>query len=211
MPRKTGGILFELHPGPNKGEDGKPLLYARPASGQKKSLKDLDEACAEYHHLQKGDMERLFNKFLDVAGKWLAEGYRVETPIGSFSMKLKLVGEHTDPEKVTGRDIMYGGIEFTPSKELVKLAGRNKEGYRKLSGVVGNSQMYDPQAMEEALRKSLTLGYTSVRIFMKYSNLKRDSAQKFLDSLTQGENPRLLRVKNGRSYIYTPKKKADKV
>ena len=66
MPRKTDGILFELHPGPNKGEDGKPLLYARPASGQKKSLKDLDEACAEYHHLQKGDMERLFNKFLDV-------------------------------------------------------------------------------------------------------------------------------------------------
>ena len=101
-------------------------------------------------------------------------------------MKLKLVGEHTDPEKVTGRDIMYGGIEFTPSKELVKQAGRNKEGYRKLSGVVGNSQMYDPQAMEEALRKSLALGYTSVRIFMKYSNLKRDSAQKFLDSLTRG-------------------------
>lgn len=211
MPRKTDGILFELHPGPNKGEDGKPLLYARPASRQRKGIKDLDETCAAYHQLQKGDMERLFNKFLDVAGKCLSQGYRVETPIGSFAMKLKLVGEHTDPEKVTGRDIMYGGIEFTPSKELVQAAGENREGYRKLGGIVGNSQMYDPKAMEEALRKSMALGYTSVRIFMKYSNLKRDSAQKFLDSLTQGENPRLLRVKNGRSYIYTPRKKSDKV
>ena len=27
MPRKTDGIVFEIHPRPTKGEDGKPLLY----------------------------------------------------------------------------------------------------------------------------------------------------------------------------------------
>ena len=57
-------------------------------------------------------------------------------------------------------------------------------------------------AMEEALRKSLTLGYTSVRIFMKYSNLKRDSAKQYLDSLCKGDHPRLLKVKHGHLWHY---------
>ncbi len=206
MPRKTNGIEFELHPGPKHDEEGRPLLYARPASGQKKTMKQLDDFCAEYRNLQKGEMERLFNLFLDVAGSWLAQGYRVETPIGSLAMKLKLVGEHSDPDKVTGRDIMYNGVEFTPSKELIARAGSNREGFRKKSGAVGNSQMYDPKAMEEALRKSLTIGYTSVSSFMHFSGLKRDSAQKFLDSLCQGEDARLRRRQNGKSYIYSPRK-----
>lgn len=203
MPRKTNGIEFELHPSPKRDEEGKPLLYARPASGRKKTMKQLDDFCAEYRNLQKGEMERLFNLFIDVAGNWLAQGYRVETPIGSFAMKLKLTGDHTDAEKVTGRDIVYNGVEFTPSRELIAKVGSNREGFRKKSGTVGNSQMYDPKAMEEALRKSLTLGYTTVSTFMYFSKLKRDSAQHYLDSLSKGENARLLRRKNGRTYVYS--------
>ena len=203
MPRKTDGILFELHPGPKRDEEGKPLLYARPATGISKTIRQLDDFCAEYRNLQKGEMERLFNLFIDVAGNWLAQGYRVETPIGSFAMKLKLTGDHTDAEKVTGRDIVYNGVEFTPSKELIVKAGSNREGFRKKPGCVGNSQMYDPKAMEEALRKSLTLGYTTVSTFMYFSKLKRDSAQHYLDSLSKGENARLLRRKNGRTYVYS--------
>ena len=203
MPRKTNGIEFELHPSPKRDEEGKPLLYARPASGRKKTMKQLDDFCAEYRNLQKGEMERLFNLFIDVAGSWLAQGYRVETPIGSFAMKLKLTGDHTDAEKVTGRDIVYNGVEFTPSRELIVKAGSNREGFRKKPGYVGNSQMYDPKAMEEALRKSLTLGYTTVSTFMYFSKLKRDSAQHYLDSLSKGENARLLRRKNGRTYVYS--------
>ena len=206
MPRKTDGILFELHPGPKRDEEGKPLLYARPATGISKTIRQLDDFCAEYRNLQKGEMERLFNLFIDVAGNWLAQGYRVETPIGSFAMKLKLTGDHTDAEKVTGRDIVYNGVEFTPSKELIAKAGSNREGFRKKPGYVGNSQMYDPKAMEEALRKSLTLGYTTVSTFMYFSKLKRDSAQHYLDSLSKGENARLLRRKNGRTYVYSLRK-----
>lgn len=206
MPRKTDGILFELHPGPKRDEEGKPLLYARPATGISKTIRQLDDFCAEYRNLQKGEMERLFNLFIDVAGNWLAQGYRVETPIGSFAMKLKLTGDHTDAEKVTGRDIVYNGVEFTPSKELIAKAGSNREGFRKKPGCVGNSQMYDPKAMEEALRKSLTLGYTTVSTFMYFSKLKRDSAQHYLDSLSKGENARLLRRKNGRTYVYSLRK-----
>lgn len=203
MPRKTDGIQFELHPGPKRDEEGKPLLYARPATGISKTIRQLDDFCAEYRNLQRGEMERLFNLFIDVAGNWLAQGYRVETPIGSFAMKLKLTGDHTDAEKVTGRDIVYNGVEFTPSRELIAKVGSNREGFRKKPGYVGNSQMYDPKAMEEALRKSLTLGYTTVSTFMYFSKLKRDSAQHYLDSLSKGENARLLRRKNGRTYVYS--------
>ena len=206
MPRKTDGILFELHPGPKRDEEGKPLLYARPATGISKTMRQLDDFCAEYRKTQKGDIESLFNHFIDVAGNWLSKGYRVETPIGSFAMKLKLTGDHTDADKVTGRDIIYNGVEFTPSKELIAKVGSNREGFRKKPGNVGNSQMYDPKAMEEALRKSLKLGYTTVSTFMYFSKLKRDSAQHYLDSLSKGENARLLRVKNGRTYVYSLRK-----
>ncbi len=204
MPRKTDGIPFDLHPSPKKGEDGKPLLYARMAAGRKISFEQLEAFCVKHRHVEKGRLDGLFDIFLDAASFWFTEGYRVETPIGSFAPKLKLIGDHTDPNKVTGRDIMFDGVEFIPSKELIKAAGQNKYGYRRNPGIVGNSQMYDEEAMTEALRKSLSNGFTSVSKFMIFSGLKRDSAQKYLDSLTHGDPPRLRRSKSGRSYIYTP-------
>ena len=97
----------------------------------------------------------------DVVGLWLSDGYRVETPIGSFAPKLKLLGEHTDPKTIHGRDIEYAGIEFIPSKEFIKEGGKNREGYRKSEAQVGNSQMYDEKAMDEALRRCMKLGYAT--------------------------------------------------
>ena len=131
MPRKTDGIEFEIHPRPTKGEDGKPLLYVRPAKGRKKSFKELETFCNKYRNLQTGELQRAFNVVLDVVGLWLSDGYRVETPIGSFAPKLKLLGEHTDPKTIHNRDIEYAGIEFIPSKEFIKEGGKNREGYRK--------------------------------------------------------------------------------
>ena len=54
MPRKTDGIEFEIHPRPTKGEDGKPLLYVRPAKGRKKSFKQLEDFCNKYRNLKLG-------------------------------------------------------------------------------------------------------------------------------------------------------------
>ena len=126
MPRKTDGIEFEIHPRPTKGEDGKPLLYVRPAKGRKKSFKDLEDFCNKYRNLRPGEMQMVFDVMMDVVGNWLSDGYRVETPIGSFAPKLKLLGEHTDPNTIHGRDIEYAGIEFIPSKEFIKEAGKNR-------------------------------------------------------------------------------------
>ena len=206
MPRKTDGIEIEIHPSPKKGEDGKPLLYVRPAKGYKKTFRDLDDFCTKYRALRTGEMQQVFDVLMEVAGRWLSEGYRVETPLGSFAPKLKLLGEHTDPKTITGRDVVYTGLEFIPNKEFIKTCCKNREGYRKSQGPVGNSQMYDPKAMDEALRRCLKLGYVTIPEFMIFSGLKRDSAKNYLDSLCEGEHPRLWRVKESRRFLYFPKK-----
>ena len=116
------------------------------------------------------------------------------------------MGEHTDPKTIHGRDVRYAGIEFIPSKEFVKEGGQNREGYRKSQKPVGNSQMHDQQAMDEALRRSMRLGYATIPEFMIYSGLRRDSAKAYLDSLCQGEHPRLWKVRESRRWLYFPKK-----
>ena len=78
---------------------------------------------------------------------------------------------------------------------------------------MGNSQMYAPQAMDEALRRSVRHGYITVKAFMGFSHLKRKSAKAFLDSLCVGEKPLLRCYREGRTWHYvvlrtiTPAKK----
>lgn len=203
MPRKTDGILFELQPRPTKGNDGKPLLYAQPVIERKYDLDAIDDFCAKYRHTSKGEIRRLFDLFSEVATMWLREGCRVETPFGSLAPKLRLLGEHTDPSMVTGRDVMYGGIEFIPSRQFVRDADCSLDGFRRKQGSVGNSQMYDPKAMDEALRQSSRKGYITVSTFMVFSGLKRKSAKAYLDSLCEGDTPRLRRYREGRMLHYT--------
>lgn len=205
MPRKTNGILFELQPRPTKGDDGNALLYAQPVITRKYDLKDIDDFCAKYRHTSRGEIQRLFRLLEEVTTMWLRDGNRVETPFGSFAPKLKLIGEHTDPTKVTSRDIMYGGIEFIPSKQFVKDADCSHEGFRRKKSVVGNSQMYDAKAMEEALRRSTHNGYITISTFMVFSHLKRKSAKAYLDSLCKGDHPRLWKVRESRRWLYFPK------
>ena len=211
MPRKTNGILFELQPGPKKGEDGKPLLYAQPVIERKYDLEDIDDFCTKYRHTSKGEMKHLFSLVEEVTTMWLRQGYRVETPFGSFAPKLKLLGDHTDPEKVMGSDVMYAGVEFIPAKQFVKDANCGREGFRRKQGRVGNSQIHDPEEMEKALRKSMYNGFTTIRIFQIFSGLKYNSAKNYLDSLCQGENPRLRCYLEGRAWHYTYRKSAPSV
>jgi uncharacterized protein YjhX (UPF0386 family) len=84
----------------------------------------------------------------------------------------------------------------------VKDADCGIHGFRRLKNKVGNSQMYDPQAMDEALRKSVRHGYITIKTFQVFSGLKNKSAQRYLDSLCQGEHPRLRRYKEGRTWHY---------
>ena len=55
MPKKKEGMLIELLPRPTKGEDGQPLLYARPAIGFKYSTRAVDDFCQKYRGMSAGD------------------------------------------------------------------------------------------------------------------------------------------------------------
>lgn len=202
MPRKTDGILFELHPGPSKGDDGKPLLYAQPVIDCKHDLDDIDAFCAKYRSASTGDMMRLFGLLEDVTTMWLRQGHRVETPFGTFAPKLKLTGKYTDPEKVKGSDVEYAGVEFIPSKQFVRDADCSRDGFRRKKGNVGNSQTLDNEAMEVALRKSTRNGYITIKSFQNHSGLKYNSAKNFLDSLCKGDNPKLTSYREGRIWHY---------
>ena len=191
------GITFELNPGPQKDEDGKPLLYAIPEKNHKWTFRMVEEDSVSRMLAIPGEMKRSFEAFLEMAGLLLSRGYRVETPIGSFSPKLKLKGKFTDPEKVTGRDVEFAGIEFHPNKEFMSIAGSNPHRFEKKKQMVGNEAVKDEDAMLATLRKCLGRGYVTTTIFQARTGLKRDTARRFLDGLCEGEHPLLKLSREG--------------
>ena len=203
MPRKTDGMPFELHPRPTKGKDGKPLLYARPSTSYKKTMADVKNSPA-FRGFNGGLVDVAFETFMDVCSRWLAEGYRVETPLGTFSPKIKLEGDFTDPSKVQGKDVKFAGIDITPSKRFVKEVRIHQKGFRRKANQVGNAQMHDDAFMAEALRRSMKAGFTTIRSFMAVSGLNYYSAQRYLNSLCSGENPTLKRQRMSGSLHYFP-------
>ena len=203
MPRKTDGMPFELYTRPTNGEDGKPLLYVRPSAPYKRTMKDV-ETYSVYRGVNKGIVDIAFETFIDVCCEWLAEGYRVETPLGTFAPKIKLEGEFTDPSKVKGKNVKFAGIELTPSKRFVKAVERKQRGFYKKESKVGNAQMHDEAFMTDTLRRALNPGFTTIRIFMAMSGLKYHSAQRYLDQLCSGDYPTLRKTKFGTTYHYFP-------
>ena len=208
MPKKKDGMLFELLPRPTKGEDGQPLLYARPAIGFKYTIQAIDEFCSKYRGASSGDVIRLFEMVLDVASWLMRDGSRLETPLGSFAPKLKLDGDYTDPKKVQSKNVRFAGIEFIPSKRFeMSVEDKIFHGYRRKEEVVERHPITDPEERLEALRKSLAHGYTTAKRFSYYCGLRYDTARKYLDSLCKGENPLLRRYKECRTNHYVFLKK----
>ncbi len=74
MPRKNSGMWYEVHPTPIKGSDGRNLMYVRPKSGQKLTMRQLEDYCERINALRYGELSRAFDAFLRAAGRFLAEG-----------------------------------------------------------------------------------------------------------------------------------------
>lgn len=203
MPRKTDGIIYELHPGPNKGKDGKPLLYAEPVIDKKYSLRELDRLCIESHRTYKHQIENALNMACEAIASLVKDGHRVETPFGTFAPKIKLLGDHTDPDKVTGKDIMYDGIEYNPSKEFVTMSDCSHHGFRKQDPRIWNPKKVEgEEALKEALLKSVTNSYTTAKRFMHSSGLKETMARHYLNAHCEGDNALLKRCIEGRNVLY---------
>ena len=65
-------MWYEVHPTPMKGEDGKNLVYVRPKSGQKLTMKQLEDYCERWNMLRYGELSRALDVLSGLlAGFWL--------------------------------------------------------------------------------------------------------------------------------------------
>lgn len=204
MSEKKDGMLFELHPSPAKSKDGKTIYYARPMKGQKLNIKQVDNLCEKHHYTLGYKVEDAFEAFIKEVGYWLAEGYRIDTPIGSFAPKLGLKREITDPEDVKGSDVFFEGIEYNPGKSWNKEVDKWLNGFRPARNENTEVIMADSMKLLQVLYRYVGGGgMITARQFAASTGLTYYSARQQLDTWTTGDNPRLLRTKVGKQYIYT--------
>lgn len=196
---------FEMHPTPAKGKDGKILYYPRPMRGQKITINELDEYCAKYYGMRQFELRRAFEAFIQATGFYLSEGYKIETPIGSFVPKLKTVREITDPDDVKGKDIRFDGVEYNSGKLWHEQVDKWLDGFRRVEKTNVQEVLSDKEKLEEKLRAGIKKyhGKITVRLFMIETGLTYYSAQKQLNAWTKGDNPKLLKTRWGQEYIYT--------
>lgn len=207
MPRKKYGMPFEAHPTPQKNTNGESLLYVMPQSGLKRTLDELETYYGDKYSIRKGEMSRMFEAFMEVAPKWMAEGYRIETPIGTFSAKLELKRDITNPDDIKHDDVELKGIDYRPTKQFEKELDLEigSDGFRYIRKPLSSRIMNNIQHLEEALQKSIRAnnGYTTVASFAYYSHLTEHSARKQLNLWCTGENPKLHMSRVSHAHIYT--------
>lgn len=198
-------MWYEVHPTPAKGEDGKHLVYVRPKSGMKLTMKEFEEQCEHYNALRYGELSRAFDAFIRIAGRYLAEGYRIETPIGSFAPKLTLVKPTTNPDEVKDRDVRLDGVEYNPGKLWNKEMKKWNDGFRRYHNPDTQELLADKDKLEQLMKECMQRyhGYITAGMFARYSGLTPYSARKLLNEWTKGDNPKLLKTPRGKEHIYT--------
>jgi len=204
MPRKKTGFLYEVYPTPAKGSDGGNIVYARPARGMKLSIEAVDNYCATHHSLRSGQVKLVMDEFLKAAAALMAQGYRIDTPIGSFAPKLALKREITNPDDVKDSDVVLDGVEYIPGKHWDKAISKWLfDGFTRADNPNTQELLKDTEHLEHALKESLKPGYTTTKRFAYLSGLTLYTARKVLEAWTQGESPKLMRSKIGQMHIYT--------
>ena len=204
--KEETGMPFEAHPSPKVAENGEKLLYVKPQSGLVRTLSEFEMWFHDKFSLRQGDMNRVFEAMLDGAPEWFAAGYRIETPIGTFSPKLKLKRQVTDPDDISHDDVELDGIEFQPSKSFIKNMEYAvvRDGFRYVRKPQSNRLLNNQQHLEKALQQCIKEhGYATVASFAAHSGLTDHSARRQLDKWCYGDNPKLQFSRFGRIHIYT--------
>ena len=197
---------FEAHPTPKVAENGEKLLYVKPQSGLVRTLDDFEMWFKDKYTLRQGDASRVFEAMLDGAPEWLARGYRIETPIGTFSPKIRLKRQVTNPDDIRHDDVELEGIEFLPTKAFMKNLKHSigLDGFRYVrkpqSSLIMNNQQHLEKALQKCIREH---GYATVASFAAHRGLTDHSARKQLNKWCYGDIPKLQMSRFGRIHIYT--------
>ena len=176
-------MWYEVHPTPVKGKDGKNLVYVRPQSGMKLTIKQLEEYGERMNYLRYGELSRAFDSFLHVAGRYLAEGYRIDTPIGS----------------------LLDGVEYKPGKLWDREIKKWLDGFRRNHNPDTQAILADKESLEQVMRDCIqkNQGYITAGMFARASGLTLYSARKQLKEWTKGDCPKLMMTPRGKEHIYT--------
>ena len=206
MPRKTEGLPFEVHRSPKTEEDGSVLLYATPQSNRTKDFNELEGWLQVSNAVRAGELQRSFDAFMSDCMRWLSKGYRVQTPIGVFSLKLGMKRKVTNPREVRHDDVEFKGIEFRPSAEFTNGVKRKVglEGFRYVHKADSTLLAANEDAMLKALYKSIDAegGYTTVTRFMSCSGLSKYAATRKLRQWCRSGSCLLRERKLGHSVIF---------
>ena len=198
-------MWYEVHPTPVKGKDGKNLLYVRPKSGLKMTMRQLESYCERNYALRYGELSRAFDVFMRAAGWFLSEGYRIETPIGSFAPKLSLKRQVTSANDVKDRDVKLDGVEYNPGKIWDKEIEKWLDGFRRYENPDTQEILADKEKLEQVMRECMQRfhGYLTAGLFASVTGLTLYSVRKQLNEWTQGERPKLMKTVRGKEHIYT--------
>ncbi len=205
MPRKKDGMLFEVHPTPAKGSDGRNIVYVRPATQGKLAMKDVEDFCCNNYGVRFGELSRAFEVFLRAAGELMGMGYRIDTPIGSFAPRLTLSREFTDPDDIKGSDVSFDGVDYNPGQRWNRELEKWNNGFRRANNPNTKEILADQERLEQILRATIKefRGYVTVGIFAFRSGLTYYSSRKQLNEWCKGDTPKLLRTRRGQEFIYT--------
>ena len=198
-------MWYEVHPTPMKGADGKNLVYVRPKSGLKFDMKQLEEYCERTNYLRYGELTRALDAFVRAASRFLAEGYRIDTPIGSFAPKLSLTKQVTNADEVKDRDVRLEGVEYNPGKLWDREIKNWMDGFRRYHNPDTQEILADQKQLEQVMRDCIKQhhGYITAGMFARASGLTLYSARKQLNEWTKGDTPKLLMTLQGKEHIYT--------
>lgn len=83
------------------------ILYARPDPSLKLQLRDVDEFSRNEGGLRFHELNRVFETFMEVFSSYIARGYRIETPIGSFYPKLTINADKSVRRRATPRFTIF--------------------------------------------------------------------------------------------------------
>ena len=207
MAEKKSGMPYVVHPSPMKGKDGHNIVYVRPEGGprMKLTVEQMETICAKYSSIRSGELRLVLGEFMHWAAEWLVKGYRVDTPLGSFAPKLRLKREITDPDEVKDGDVELDGIEYTPGKAWdEELRYWMRDGFRRVEPLYSSEPLNDLPLLEQKLQMLLDRrGFVTVESFRVVAGLTYHSARKQLNRWTEGDNPKLLKTRQGPTYIYT--------
>ena len=206
MPKKENGIPFEIERTPMKDSSGHSFYYVRPQQGRSVSLEELDYQCTQNMGMPKNMLVNAFNYFLDAATEKLADGVRIETPLGSFYPTLRLKNPVTEPDSIHADDVSLQTVEFRPTKRFISTVRTKNYGFHQTPGTRRDTA--DFLRNSKQLHAALTAAFAdsdtiTVHVFREYAHITKYAAMKFLNSLCEGDSPKLVRTLVGRTYIYT--------